>query len=108
MWFLSVPCRERVFSTITGKFGASNECVDFDFIKVSLPPSAKNCYVDFAMVSGGDESNFDSGIGNDGEGDDGDISNVEDDEVRMDLTDDLLHMVSHVGKVVLSFSHSFK
>ncbi|KAG4382536.1 hypothetical protein AAZX31_14G098000 [Glycine max] len=38
-------------------------------------------------------SGFDSSIVKEGEGDDSDISKVEDVEVRMDLTDDLLHMV---------------
>ena len=37
-------------------------------------------------MSAGEESNFD-------EGDDSDISKVDDLEVKMDLTDDLLHMV---------------
>lgn len=47
------------------------------------------------MCIGGEEGNFVQ----DGEGNDSDISNLEDLEVRMDLTDDLLHMVRHRKRV---------
>ncbi|RYR05982.1 hypothetical protein Ahy_B06g085793 isoform D [Arachis hypogaea] len=41
----------------------------------------------------GEENGFNASCAKDGEGDDSDISKGEDLEVRMDLTDDLLHMV---------------
>ena len=40
-----------------------------------------------------EENNLDSSLVNDSEGNDNDISKGEDLVVRMDLTDDLLHMV---------------
>ncbi|XP_004303464.1 PREDICTED: F-box/LRR-repeat protein 15 [Fragaria vesca subsp. vesca] len=43
--------------------------------------------------NGGEENPFESGSGKDDERDNGDTSNTEDFEVRMDLTYDLLHMV---------------
>lgn len=45
-------------------------------------------------MSASGESNFD-------EGDDSDISKVDDPEVKMDLTDDLLHMVCFGKWIVL-------
>ena len=50
--------------------------------------------------NGGEENPCESGSGRDDERENGDISNTEVFEVRMDLTDDLLHMVPFV-------SHSF-
>ncbi|XP_027354138.1 F-box/LRR-repeat protein 15-like isoform X2 [Abrus precatorius] len=47
----------------------------------------------FRLMSAGEESNFDSSSVKDGEGDDRDMSEADDLEVKMDLTDDLLHMV---------------
>ncbi|XP_050367142.1 F-box/LRR-repeat protein 15 [Argentina anserina] len=43
--------------------------------------------------NGDEENRYDSGSGKDDERDNNDTSNTEDFEVRMDLTDDLLHMV---------------
>ncbi|TKY58006.1 F-box/LRR-repeat protein 15 [Spatholobus suberectus] len=90
---------ERHFSTLAssnaGKCGASNEYGDYEYIKGSpLRPNGETCYDAFALMGAGEESSFDSSIVRDGEGDDSDVSKVEDVEVvRMDLTDDLLHMV---------------
>lgn len=101
MWILSFFfCRERNFSTHAGKCGASNEYGDYDHIKGTLRPNGETCYDAFALMGAVEESSsgFDSSIVKEGEGDDSDISKVEDVEVRMDLTDDLLHMVIHVEK----------
>ncbi|KAL2974327.1 hypothetical protein AAZX31_14G098000 [Glycine max] len=86
---------ERNFSTHAGKCGASNEYGDYDHIKGTLRPNGETCYDAFALMGAVEESSsgFDSSIVKEGEGDDSDISKVEDVEVRMDLTDDLLHMV---------------
>ncbi|KAG4953722.1 hypothetical protein JHK87_039316 [Glycine soja] len=86
---------ERNFSTHAGKCGASNEYGDYDHIKGTLRPNGDTCYDAFALMGAVEESSsgFDSSIVKEGEGDDSDISKVEDVEVRMDLTDDLLHMV---------------
>ncbi|KAL5127228.1 F-box/LRR-repeat protein 15 [Glycine soja] len=86
---------ERHFSTHAGKCGASNEYGDYDHIKGTLRPNGETCYDAFALMGAVEESSsgFDSSIVKEGEGDDSDISKVEDVEVRMDLTDDLLHMV---------------
>ena len=90
---LAFFCRERYFSTNAGKCGASNEYGDYDYIKDSLRPSGETCCDTFALMGAGEENDFDSSIVEDGEGDDSDILKVEDAEVRMDLTDDLVHMV---------------
>ncbi|KAM5566156.1 F-box/LRR-repeat protein 15 [Rosa sericea] len=47
----------------------------------------------FTPNIGGEENPYESGSGKDDERDKGDTSTTEDFEVRMDLTDDLLHMV---------------
>lgn len=49
--------------------------------------------------NGGEENPFESVSGKDDERDNGDTSNSEDFEVRMDLTDDLLHMVITVSHI---------
>ena len=60
------------------------EFVDYDnFQRSSLRSNDDDA---LRSMSAGEESNFD-------EGDDSDISKVDDLEVKMDLTDDLLHMV---------------
>ncbi|XP_047148559.1 F-box/LRR-repeat protein 15-like [Vigna umbellata] len=84
---------ERYFSTNAGKCSASNEYGDYDFINDSLRTNGETFCDTFALMGGGEESGFDSSIVEDGEGDNSDILKVEDVEVRMDLTDDLLHMV---------------
>ncbi|XP_020234612.1 F-box/LRR-repeat protein 15 [Cajanus cajan] len=85
---------EHHFSKLNaGKCGSSNEYGDYDYIKGSLRPNGDTCYEAFALMGAGEESSFDSSIVKDGEGGDSDLSKVEDVEVRMDLTDDLLHMV---------------
>ncbi|KAG4392001.1 hypothetical protein AAZX31_04G054500 [Glycine max] len=68
-----------------GKSSASvDEFVDYDnFQRSSLRSNDDDA---LRSMSAGEESNFD-------EGDDSDISKVDDLEVKMDLTDDLLHMV---------------
>lgn len=45
------------------------------------------------LNNAGEENQFDSSGGKDDDGDASGASKVEDFEVRMDLTDDLLHMV---------------
>ncbi|CAJ1972903.1 unnamed protein product [Sphenostylis stenocarpa] len=81
------------FSTNAGTCGASNEYGDYDYIKGSLRPNVETCYDAFGLTGAGEGSAFGSSIVEDGEGDDSDTSKVEDVDARMDLTDDLLHMV---------------
>ncbi|KAK7310685.1 hypothetical protein RJT34_08344 [Clitoria ternatea] len=75
------------------KCTASTEYGDYDYVKGSLRANSDVCYDAFTAMSAVEEGDFDSGFVKDGEGDDSDISRGEDLEVRMDLTDDLLHMV---------------
>lgn len=71
----------------TSKVNYSMDYADFDS---SIQPSNNSCYGDFALVCSGEDGN---GV-EDGGGNDDDNSELEDQEiVRMDLTDDLLHMV---------------
>ncbi|KAI5556500.1 hypothetical protein BDE02_18G039900 [Populus trichocarpa] len=58
----------------------------------SISSNNEICYHNFMWNNNSDENPFDSSGGRDG-GDDSVISNSEDLDVRMDLTDDLLHMV---------------
>ncbi|KAE9586892.1 putative F-box domain, leucine-rich repeat domain, L domain-containing protein [Lupinus albus] len=51
------------------------------------------CHDDSGMMFTGEENNFDSSYAKDNEGDGCDMSEVEDTNVTMDLSDDLLHMV---------------
>ncbi|KAK7311950.1 hypothetical protein RJT34_10445 [Clitoria ternatea] len=97
----SHPKRAKVCSDVDGSncaisrnAGKSSaeygDCGDFQ----GLPLGSNEDAFRFMTVDG--ESNVDSGSGSvkDTEGDDTDMSNVDDDlEVKMDLTDDLLHMV---------------
>ncbi|XP_020236572.1 F-box/LRR-repeat protein 15 [Cajanus cajan] len=70
-------------SSNTGESSASVECGDYDGFQGSSLPSNGDVP---KLMSAGEESNFDEGY-------DSDISKVDDLEVKMDLTDDLLHMV---------------
>ncbi|XP_027333810.1 F-box/LRR-repeat protein 15 isoform X3 [Abrus precatorius] len=80
-------------SSNTGKCSVSAEYGDYDYVQGSSLRNSDTCYDAFTLMCSGKESNFDSRCGKDDEAYDSDISNVEDAEVRMDLTDDLLHMV---------------
>ncbi|XP_061349571.1 F-box/LRR-repeat protein 15-like [Gastrolobium bilobum] len=82
-------------SSNTGKCSASADYGDYDYIQSSsLRPNNETFYDAFTLMCTGEENNFDSSsFVKDSEGYDSDISKVEDIEVRMDLTDDLLHMV---------------
>lgn len=89
-------CSECHFDdpTSSSKVKYSMDYGDFD---ASLRPSHVNCYGDFALVCTGEDGN---GV-EDREGNDSDSSQLEEQEVvRMDLTDDLLHMVSHSKRIV--------
>ncbi|KAH0969763.1 hypothetical protein GBA52_028359 [Prunus armeniaca] len=59
----------------------------------NVPFKSETFFQNFTPNNGGEESPFDSGSGKDDEGDKSGPSKTEDLEVRMDLTDDLLHMV---------------
>ncbi|PQP99266.1 F-box/LRR-repeat protein 15 [Prunus yedoensis var. nudiflora] len=59
----------------------------------NVPYKSETFFQNFTPNNGGEESPFDSGSGKDDEGDKSGTSKTEDLEVRMDLTDDLLHMV---------------
>lgn len=58
------------------------------------------CYDAFALMCTGEENNFGSNCVKDDEGDGCDISEVEDLEVVMDFTDDLLLMVYSVKRII--------
>ncbi|CAN6682461.1 unnamed protein product [Malus baccata var. baccata] len=58
-----------------------------------VPFKSETFFQDTTTNNGGEEGPFDSGSGKDDEGDNSGTSKTEDLEVRMDLTDDLLHMV---------------
>ncbi|KAJ1442843.1 Leucine-rich repeat domain superfamily [Sesbania bispinosa] len=80
-------------SSTTGKYNASADYGNYNYIQgSSLQPNNSTSYDAFSLMCTGEESHFDSSGVEDGEGNDSDISKVEDLEVRMDLTDDLLHM----------------
>lgn len=70
----------------------------------SAPCISEIFYQDFMWNSGGDENPFDSTGGKEDEDDNG-ASKTEDLEIRMDLTDDLLHMVNAISflQVLLHF-----
>lgn len=91
-------CSECHFATPTSS-STVKYSVDFgDYDSSSLRPSNVTCYDDFTLMCTGEDSN---GV-KDGEGNEGDISKLEDPEVRMDFTDDLLHMVSHVKRIIFA------
>lgn len=79
-----------------GKSSASADYRDRDTTQCSSVQSHKGTgYNAIALMGISDEHNFDSSCmdDKDNEVDDSDISTAEDLEVRMDFTDDLLHMV---------------
>lgn len=95
---MTVFCSNRQFATSTSSnSGKSNKLIDFgdldDIPGPSLRYNNDSCYDSLALMNSSEENNMDSSIANDSEGNDDDISNVEDLVNRMDLTDDLLHMV---------------
>lgn len=74
---------------------------DFDS---SLRPSNVTCYGDFALMCTGDDGN---GV-EDSEGNDSDSSKQDEEEVvRMDLTDDLLHMVHQAEKMSIFYCNVY-
>jgi len=95
-----VFCSECNFDDLasTSKVNYSMDYADFDG---SIQPSNNTCYGDFALVCNGEDGN---GV-EDGGGNDDDNSELEDQEiVRMDLTDDLLHMVRDGERTVFFLS----
>ncbi|KAI4337187.1 hypothetical protein L6164_015633 [Bauhinia variegata] len=81
-------------SSNTGKSIAYADCRDYDNNPSSSVRSNNDtCYDAFTFMASGQENNFEPGCVKENDTDDSDILKVEDLEVRMDLTDDLLHMV---------------
>ncbi|OIV96427.1 hypothetical protein TanjilG_09854 [Lupinus angustifolius] len=79
-------------SSNTGTSRAPADYGDYDHLRGS-PLHPTNDGEDFGMVSTGEDNNFDSSLVKVNEGDDCDISEVEDAKGTIDLSDDLLHMV---------------
>lgn len=92
-----ICCSESHYAAaITSGAGNSSSSGDRDYnICQGSYVVSKNeiVYHNFMMNDGGEENHFDSSNGKDVERDDSGTSRTEDFEVRMDLTDDLLHMV---------------
>jgi len=95
MWCIDVRLffGSGVHSTIasssnSGKSSASAEYGDYTDLQGSSLRSNDDA---LRLMSSGEESNFD-------EGDDSDIANVDDLVAKMDLTDDLLHMVFTISR----------
>lgn len=87
-------CRECPFEAPT-----SSSSVKYSMDCGDLVPSSLTCYDDFTLMFTGEDGN---GVV-DSEGGDDDISKEdeeEEQEARMDLTDDLLHMVSHSKRII--------
>ncbi|GAY37500.1 hypothetical protein CUMW_029480 [Citrus unshiu] len=95
--------RAKVYSASTGHYvttgssdaGASSSLAggDYNVSQGSSVPGTGEIFCNyFTWNSGGDGNPFDASGGNDG-GDDNGTPKTEDLEIRMDLTDDLLHMV---------------
>ncbi|KAJ4833613.1 F-box/LRR-repeat protein 15 [Turnera subulata] len=83
------------FAANTSSQGNSSSMADKDFnFHQSTPASSRDevFYHNFMWNNNNDEKSLDSSGGRD-DGDEGGTSNSEDFDVRMDLTDDLLHMV---------------
>ncbi|KAF3446108.1 hypothetical protein FNV43_RR11287 [Rhamnella rubrinervis] len=89
--------RECHYATaITSGDGNSSSSGDRDYnISQGSYVASKNeiFYHNFMLNNGGEENHFESRSGKDVERDESGTSKAEDFEVRMDLTDDLLHMV---------------
>lgn len=64
----------------------------------NVPYQSETFFHNFTPNNGGEENPFESGSGKDDESDNGGTSKTDDFEVRMDLTDDLLHMVHIVSQ----------
>lgn len=82
-------------TTAASDAGASSSIAggDYNISQGSSVPCTGEIFCNyFLWNSGGDENPFDASGGND-DGDDNGTSKAEDLEIRMDLTDDLLHMV---------------
>lgn len=92
-----ISCSERHYATaITSGDGNSSSSGDRDYnISQGSYAASKNeiFYHNFMLNNGGEENHLDSSSGKDVERDESGTSKTEDFEVRMDLTDDLLHMV---------------
>lgn len=92
-----ISCSECHYATaITSGAGNSSSSGDKDYnINQGSNVASKNeiFYHTFMLNTGGEETQDDSISGKDVEGDESGTSKTEDSEVRMDLTDDLLHMV---------------
>lgn len=64
----------------------------------NVPYQSETFFHNFTPNNGGEENPFESSSGKDDERDNGGTSKTDDFEVRMDLTDDLLHMVHIVSQ----------
>lgn len=98
-------CSGRHFAaSSSSNAGISNASAghrNYDYIRgKSVQHKNVMCYDPFMMMCTGDGNNFDSSCVKDSEGDDSDISKAEDVVVRMDLTDDLLHMVCYMKRII--------
>ena len=87
---------------MSSEAGNSSSSTDREYTVSPSPIAFNNEILSLStMLNDGDDDNpLESNDGRDDEGDGFPISQMEDSEVRMDLTDDLLHMVS-VGLYVL-------
>lgn len=88
-------CSDCHYATVmSSDAGNSSSSADRDFSFQSPIPSRNEIfYHNFICNNSSDENTFDSSGGRD-DGDESSTSKSEDLEVRMDLTDDLLHMVN--------------
>ncbi|EXB74891.1 F-box/LRR-repeat protein 15 [Morus notabilis] len=86
-------CYSTAISSVAGNSNSSGDR-DYDITHGSFVASKNEIFYHTFMLNNVDEENpFDSSGGKDNEGDESGTTKTEDLEVRMDLTDDLLHMV---------------
>lgn len=100
--------RGHYVTTGSSDAGASSSLAggDYNVSQGSSVPGTGEIFCNyFTWNSGGDGNPFDASGGNDG-GDDNGTPKTEDLEIRMDLTDDLLHMVpSFIQSMIFPLSH---
>lgn len=103
--FDTVSCSDvHCAMVISSGAGNSSSSADRDYRinqGSNVPYKSETFFQNFTPNNGGEESPFESGSGKDDEGDKSGTSKTEDLEVRMDLTDDLLHMVSIASCIYL-------
>lgn len=88
---ITLSCRQCHYATSSCTQGSS------------LQYNNDTYYDAFTLMNTSEENNFDSSHVEDSEEDGNDISKIEDVVVRMDLTDDLLHMVCSRGRIIFVF-----